>query len=154
MKKYKIFIFPAICIIIVVGTFIFLFNLRGKVEEKNYNVNETEETSSTNVENVSSEENEVVNNEISNDTDINLLENKTDEPTVYDQNQEIGATDKKAQAIDLVKKQWGEDSTVTFRCDHVTSSGEYVIAVISKDSASVKNYFKVNLEENTVEVDY
>jgi len=154
MKKYKIFIFPVICVIIVVGTLIFLFLLTKKVEEKKYNINGIEETSSSNIENESTEKNEVENNDLSNNTEINLLENKTDEPTVYEQNQEIEATDKIEQAINLVKKQWGEDSTVTFRCDHVTSNGEYVIAVISKNSASVKNYFKVNLEEKTVEVDY
>lgn len=74
--------------------------------------------------------------------------------TIYETNPDLGATDRKQEAIELVKKEWGEDNTVTFRCDYVTESGEYRIAVISTETASVKNYFTVNLENKTVEVEY
>ena len=48
----------------------------------------------------------------------------------------------------------GEDNTVAFRCDSVTGNGEYIIAVISKKTASVKNYFRVNLAHQTVILEY
>ena len=63
-------------------------------------------------------------------------------------------TNKKQEAIDKVKEVWGEDNTVTYRCDSVTNDGEYIIAVVSTETMTVKNYFRVNLEKNTVEVDY
>ena len=39
-------------------------------------------------------------------------------------------------------------------CDQVTSNGEYIIAVVSLETASVRNYFRVNLNNKTVEVKY
>lgn len=107
-------------------------------------------------------------NAIENELSTNSVENKVieDEPiiqnvtevkkqgTAYETSSDTGTTDRKQDAIALVKEKWGEDSTVTFRCDSVSSNGEYIIAVVSKESASVKNYFRVNLSTKTVEVDY
>ena len=56
--------------------------------------------------------------------------------------------------LKLVKEKWGEDDTVSFTCDSITSDGEYVVAVNSIQKASVLNYFRVNLEKKTVVVDY
>lgn len=117
-------------------------------------VNNTQETENivNEVEN-KVEENIVVENKV----EEPLIENKTEVPEqgkVYEENSDVGTTDKKQQAIALVKDKWGEDSTVTFRCDSITSDGEYIIAVVSSQTASVKNYFKVNLEAGTVEIDY
>lgn len=113
------------------------------------------------------EENNVDKNLVNTNTSKNEVEKETkEEPivenvtklepqgTVYETNSDIGTTDKKQQAIDLVKEKWGEDETVSFRCDSVNSKGEYVIAVVSKETATVKNYFKVNLNTKSVEIDY
>ena len=117
-------------------------------------INNTQETENVvnEVEN-KVEENTVVENKV----EEPVIENKTEVPeqgNVYEQDNDIGSTDKKQQAIALVKDKWGEDSTVTFRCDSITNDGEYIIAVVSSQTASVKNYFKVNLEAGTVEIDY
>ena len=124
----------------------------------------------TNITNEIVEENIIVNDIYSenkiDENKVEEVENKVEEPiienvtkvepqgTVYESNSNVGTTDKKQEAINLVKQTWGEDDTVTFRCDSVNSKGEYIIAVVSKESASVKNYFKVNLNTKTVEVDY
>lgn len=148
MKKYKKFIFPIICVLVVVITFALLFDLRNKVEEKNYNVNDIE------VENIIDEENEIE-NEVSNTNVVNeISENNTTNTSAYEEDEEIGSTSKIQEAINLVKEKWGNDNTVTFRCDNIKSNGEYVIAVVSKTSASVKTYFKVNLDKQTVDVVY
>ena len=117
-------------------------------------INNTQETENVvnEVEN-KVEENTVVENKV----EEPVIENKTEVPEqgkVYEENSDVGTTDKKQQAIALVKDKWGEDSTVTFRCDSITNDGEYIIAVVSSQTASVKNYFKVNLEAGTVEIDY
>ena len=117
-------------------------------------INNTQETENVvnEVEN-KVEENTVVGNKV----EEPVIENKTEVPEqgkVYEENSDVGTTDKKQQAIALVKDKWGEDSTVTFRCDSITNDGEYIIAVVSSQTASVKNYFKVNLEAGTVEIDY
>lgn len=97
-----------------------------------------------------------------NNVDEETSKEQTENPTtvvppsssIYESNTEVGTTDKKQEAIDLVKEKWGEDDTVNFRCDSVTADGEYIIAVVSLETASVRNYFKVNLESKTVTVDY
>lgn len=73
---------------------------------------------------------------------------------VYESNTDLGSTEKKQEAINIVKAMWGDDSTVTYRCDSITSDGKYIVAVVSLETASVKNYFKVDLTTKTAEVDY
>lgn len=131
------------------------------------NRKENTNTTNENLVNNELEENDVdknlvntIKNEVEEETETEektVIENVTKlEPqgTVYETNSDIGTTDKKQQAIDLVKEKWGEDETVSFRCDSVNSKGEYVIAVVSKETATVKNYFKVNLNTKSVEIDY
>ena len=166
-KKLKFIILPLICILVVGITFFLLFDLRNKVEEKNYNVDDIEVVENDYIattENEVEEENEVIENtskENTNDIQNNTIENKVNNQensqtatSIYEDNTDAGSTNKKEEAINLVKQKWGEDDTVLFRCDSVLNNGEYVVAVISKSTASVKNYFRVNLEKKTVEVDY
>ena len=82
------------------------------------------------------------------------LETKDFSNSVYESNTDAGTTNKKQEAINLVKAQWGADDTVTFTCDSITSDGIYIIAVTSKERAVVLNYFRVNLATKTVTVDY
>lgn len=154
-RNTKIIIAVVLIILVIV---ILCCTIGGKDKE---NTNITNETSVDNIiEDNTVIENEVDTNTISNEVEVDeepVIENVTElEPqgTVYETNSDIGTTDKKQQAIDLVKQKWGEDDTVTFRCDSVNSKGEYVIAVVSKETASVKNYFKVNLNTKLVEIDY
>ncbi len=157
-KKIKILI---IIILIILVCLICFFTFRNsKTEEVNVPVNETNEISE-NMKNIV-EENEIISNEV--EDKVNSQEETQTNPvtptdivpssSVYESNTDVGTTDKKQEAIDLVKEKWGEDSSVTFRCDSVTTSGEYIIAVVSLETASVRNYFKVNLESKTVTVDY
>lgn len=73
---------------------------------------------------------------------------------VYEEDTDIGTTNKKEEAIELVKQTWGEDNTVTFSCDSVTTDGEYIIAVTSLETATVRNYFRVNISTKSVQVEY
>ncbi|MBQ7410773.1 MAG: hypothetical protein IJW20_05280 [Clostridia bacterium] len=155
-RNAKIVIAVVLIVIVVV---VLCCTLGGKKED----TNTTNETSVNNI----AEENIVEENEVGTNTIENEVENEVDEEpiienvtelepqgSVYETNSDIGTTDKKQQAINLVKEKWGEDDTVTFRCDSVNSKGEYVIAVVSKETATVKNYFKVNLNTKLVEIDY
>lgn len=123
-------------------------------------------TNSENITNTSniSEENKIANNTVENEVaneieNTNVVENQKLETvdlsnTVYESNSDVGTTDKKQEAIDLVKNQWGEDDTVTFSCDSITSDGIYIIAVTSKERAEVLSYFRVDLTAKTVTIDY
>lgn len=92
-------------------------------------------------------------NIIENEVILDTIVNSNTQNNVYESQTDVGTTDKKQQAINLVKEKWGEDDSVTFRCDNI-SNGEYIVAVVSKQTASVQNYFRVNLEKQTVTVDY
>ena len=146
MKKFFII---AICVIIII-----LLCVYGTKDKKTENIeNSTTENVAENIlENVADENNTKEN------TVTEKIENTSSEYSItnniYDQNTGVGTTDNKQKAIDLVKNTWGEDSTVSFRCDSVTNDGIYIIAVVSKETMSVKNYFRVNLETGDVEVDY
>lgn len=151
-----------ICIILAIVAVCVLFankNLKDNNNETNSTqneliVNEIEEENIIN-------ENKVDENIIENETTVEPVKTEPNTGTsvapssaVYESDSDVGTTDKKQQAIDLVKEHWGEDSTVSFRCDSVTTDGEYIIAVVSLETASVKGYFKVNINTKSVEVDY
>lgn len=162
MKKF-ILIFLAIIIIFSVSVF------GGVMLWKNKNPEDTEFSYDNTVDENIVQENVVneVNNELTENTVINEVKNsKKNENTsneertevgssaIYEQNNDVGSTDKKQEAIKLVKEKWGEDGSVTFNCDSVTSKGEYIIAVISKETANVSCYFRVNLTNKTAEIEY
>lgn len=83
-----------------------------------------------------------------------VLQQNTGSQIYENPNTTIGATSEKQKAINLVKAQWGADTTVVFDCDHVTDDGEYIVAVVSLATAEVKNYFRVNIDTGVVEVEY
>lgn len=153
-RNEKIFI----VIVLITIVIIVLFSVFRKKDEPDIsNENLIENNIENEIEKNEIDTNTFNENEVKNEIEETIIENITEvEPqgTVYESNSDLGTTDKKQQAIDLVKQTWGEDDTVTFRCDSVNSKGEYVIAVVSKETASVKNYFKVNLKTKTVEIDY
>lgn len=155
-KKIVIIVISIILVIIVtIGAgYITFKKIRGDVDSNTVD--------NTIVENKVSQENLVNENTIEEnkveETSVKPEQSNTNvlapSDSVYETDTDLGTTDRKQEAINLVKQSWGEDSTVTFRCDEVTKDGEYIIAVISLQSASVKNYFKVNLETKSVEVEY
>ena len=151
MRKYIKYIFPILCVLIVGITFYMLFDIQNKVEEKYYQF-----------------DNVVVNNNvdedgfliIDDDTSNTVEDTNTVEETNTVEKEEIAEKDdayaktKLDQAINLVKKAWGEDNSVYFTNEGVSSDGIYTVAARDKVSTAVKNYFKVNLETKKVEVDY
>lgn len=154
-KNAKIIIAVVLVILVVVLCCVTLRNDENEIVESDDAVNDTVENSVTETNSIDDEAvNNVVENKIVEEPIIeNVIEVKP-QGTVYESNSDAGTTDRKQDAIALVKEKWGEDNTVTFRCDSVSNNGEYIIAVVSKETASVKNYFKVNLTTKTVEVDY
>lgn len=160
MSRNAKIIIAIVLVVLVIVICCFTFGKNKKEETKNENDVTVENVVDDDVENVSNLANEVETNTVENEvvedeeTVVEKVTEVKEQGTVYETNSDTGTTDRKQDAIALVKEKWGEDSTVTFRCDSVTNSGEYIIAVVSKESASVKNYFKVNLSTKTVEVDY
>ena len=166
MRNYMKCIILSVCIIIIgviCGVFFFNRNSTENVNseadtidtlevEKNIAIENTAIENISNENTIVEEQNTVVSDKLEEnkiaEEDVKNIE------TVYEQDNDVGSTDKKQEAINLVKEKWGQDESVTFRCDSVTTKGEYIIAVVSKNGSGVKNYFKVNLEKKEVEIHY
>lgn len=177
MKKSVKIGFPIVCVVIVGGTLIALANLQNKVKE-NANIKiQNNEPNSVNVvyENRNEHEN-YYDNEIENKTNTNEIENTTNTNISNTTNNVENATtvknttntttsksteetedadniSDKDRAISLVQKEWGSDPSVYFTSEGM-SSGNYIVAVRDKSNTSVKMFYKVNLQNNTVEIDW
>lgn len=154
-KKIAIIV---VCIILVVISVCAVFFSKKGNEENNTIDNEVVENilkeNEIKPENIA-EENKVENEVVEPvQTEPNTGTSVVPSSAIYESNSDVGTTDKKQQAIDLVKNYWGEDSDATYRCDYVDSNGEYIIAISSIQSASIKGYFRVNLENKTVDIEY
>lgn len=157
-KKNNVIVW--ITIICILGILVAFYIIRNP-EEKG-NIGEISNNAVNNTVNTQVEEpvNNEVENEVTENTENTVTEDVSENTEISNKTQKEpvkpstpGITDKKQKAIDLVKKEWGEDDTVNYVFDYVNEKGEYVIAVKDRATATVKNYFRVNLETETVELD-
>lgn len=95
--------------------------------------------------------NKTMKNKTKNTIETNISKNKTNTNKAEEVKEEKTISDKD-KAIAMVQDEWGVDSSVYFTNEGL-SNGYYIIAVRDKSNTSVKMFYKVNLEENTVEMD-
>ena len=101
--------------------------------------NNTNKVSNQKVENkTENEENNIINNDVT-----NTIENIEQEEIVIKTDLD--------KAIDLVKKDWGEDNTVYFAQDGKTEKGEFIICVRDNETTGARAWYSVNVEAGTVE---
>lgn len=151
---------PIICIIVIGVTFYMLHDIQNKIEkngtQNTINVPQNQTENVINEEN-NTEQNIVPENQTENET-TNTAENTNVSNSANTTNPasapaKPAVTDQKQKAIELVKKKWGKDDTVDYVFDYINENGEYVVAVKDRATATVKYYFRVNLETGTVELD-
>lgn len=167
INKIKV-IFILVCIFIIGITFYMIHDIQNKIDlndnsmsiedrnedenSENIEIEKTEDTEEVIIENtvpfeeLSEEEKKEIDQKLS--SKENTVINESTLPA------KPAITDKKQKAIELVKKKWGDDDTINVVFDHVNENEEYIVAVRDKSTATVKYYFKVNLDKETVEVDY
>lgn len=164
-KDYKKIIFPAICVLVVVITFVLLFDMQKKAGEianardlNSIDMENVVDTNTTDMENTVTntvEETNTVENESVEENTAKIPTNVTaPQSAVTSGDDDKLAENKQSQALELVKQKWGSDSKVYFTNESVKSNGEYIVAVRNKSTTEVKNYFRVNIETGSVEVDY
>ena len=114
--------------------------------------------------NLDKAENDVVENvtkTVSNTVETPVVENRVEDIQIAPENKivednggedsdNIYAQDKTTEAIKLVKNLYSNADNIVVMCDSVLSTGEYVVSVKDKDSQSVKAFYKVNLETETI----
>lgn len=155
-KSTKIIIAVLILALIILGVFIVTSkNDTEQVGNDNNNISQSNEVkdavnwiknevnNTEKTENEDKVENVINNNEekLDDETDNN---NKTDEkPSSEEINNQ--------KAIDMVKNDWGEDSSVTFKIDEQTEDGKYVICVVDKNTTKVLVWYDVDIKNNTIQ---
>ncbi len=151
---------PIICIIVIGVTFYMLHDIQNKIE-KNGTQN-TIDVPQNQTENVINEENNTeqnivpenqTENETTNTEENTNVSNSANTTNPASAPAKPAVTDQKQKAIELVKKKWGKDDTVDYVFDYINENGEYVVAVKDRATATVKYYFRVNLETGAVELD-
>lgn len=160
--------FPIVCILVVGGTLIALGNLSNKANKiSSKNETNTVNTSVKNevnnnvvseYPNFSYNANTVSNTNVENKVDESKKnENKTSNQDVTNNKTEVtdekNDTPDKEKALELAKKEWGEDNSVYFTNEGV-SSGKYIVAVRDKSNTAVKLFYKIDLNTKIVEVDW
>lgn len=150
-------ILPIICVIIVIVTFVLLFDMKKKTDYKsdNNNLNTENVVANTNI----VEENIVEENTITDETENNTVSNTVEntnavQSEVVSSKDDNLSSDKQAKAAKLVAEHWGEDNSIYFTNESVASKNEYIVAVRDKATTEVKQYFRVNIETGKVKVEY
>ena len=64
------------------------------------------------------------------------------------------ATSREEKAKELVKKEWGGSDGVYFACESIDSKGRYIVSVHKSKDTSKLAEFTVDIEKETVEINY
>lgn len=87
-----------------------------------------------------------------NEEDTNTIQNtineseQKEEPTSGQTGEE-----NRQKAINMAKKEWGEDDNVSFKIDEQTEDGKFVISVVDKNTTKVIFWYNVDVKNNTIE---
>lgn len=130
-----------ILIVIMLGSYIFTLQ-SDDTKENNTTNNEIVETNKIN----ETSTNEVV-NEIINEPKNEVVENEV-ENTVSSETLEESPKTSKEKAIDIVKKDWGKDSSVNFSVQGMDGNGNYIV-VVSNSDTQVLAFYSVNAADET-----
>lgn len=133
MKKTSIYI-AAIIIVIIIGILLAVkvtkdFKVKPTTSEKVDNKVENKE-----------------NNTIKNEVNINITD---EENNIVDNPEPEKPKTDLEKAIEIVKEDWGSDSSVYYAADGKTTKGEFIICVRDKNSTAALAWYTVNLEDGT-----
>lgn len=146
MKKNKVIIIILIFALIIISAFLTneLIQYINDENKKNIKTNTNINNTIKNEENINSSNNYINENE-NNNNNNNSNNNQIDEEAT-EQNIIQTNLDNQQKAIQIVKENWGEDSTVYFRYDDITAKGEYIICVRDKETTNALYFYTVNVE--------
>lgn len=161
MVNKKVVIICSIIALIIVGVIV---EIQIKKLNEIENVGEVQDTAKQNTsvnqnlatsnetENTGNEEQNIIQENTSEQNQIKGEEEKEQEPTEENtantSNTEEMAENNNLSAIDLAKKQWGEDDSVYYTIDH-QSNEIYTISVRSKSTTEQLAEYEVDVKEQT-----
>ena len=130
-----------ILMVIMLGSYIFTLQ-NNDTKENNITNNEIVENNKVN----ETSTNEVV-NEITNENINEVVENKI-ENTISSETLEESPKTAKEKAIDIVKKDWGKDSSVNFSVQGMDGNGNYIVVVSDSNTVTLA-FYSVNVSNET-----
>ncbi len=149
MKRKTSIIIIIILVIMLIAIGIFMF---GEI-----NKGSTTKPTSTNTlkdknnEIVNQIANEIVENTIKNEVKNNeTTENTTENTTIPTETFEEAPKTAEEKAINMVKKDWGEDKNVDIAIDGMDSNGNYIVAVRDSSTTEAKAFYTVNTSSGTL----
>lgn len=168
-KKKKIIVATIISIILVIAIVLLtikLINIRKNKQDItviNENlVIENKMDSNNEINNEPSNEtqdsNEIQNNIENNTIDEDIAQNTIQSTPVADPEQEVDKQtiqqedDNKEKAINIAKKDWGEDNSVYFSFEGV-NNGKYTVSVRETDTTRAIRYYHINVSDESFETE-
>lgn len=153
MERKKVII-AIILVIMVILIGVFIFGGSQKTNKANETTNANVAKNESSINNVANEvTNEVANtvvNEIANteNTKNNIQNTETSSSTETFEEEPKTAEEK---AINIVKKDWGEDNSVDVAVDGMDNNGNYIVAVRNSETTEAKAFYTVNVQNGTFE---
>lgn len=152
-KKMKVIVSILVIIIIIVGFFL-VYTLLNKntynassnqVITNNIGNSTKNELNNNDDENIIKNEVNTINNmvdnnnKIENNTANNIVENK-----IENENSEIQEKTDEEKAIEIVKKDYGNNANVSFKIEQINPNGTYVIRVMDAETSLVLQWYTVD----------
>ena len=121
--------------------------IKNKPEAKEVISNTTLNTTSNTTNKINEEKNNTTKNDVVENTVQNTIDNSFEGREEKESQTEIEEISNDEKAINLAKKEWGEDNSVTFSVEK-TNGNFYYVAV--KNNATVLCWYKVDLDTQKV----
>ena len=150
MRRSTKIIIAGLCIFVVALTLFLIFDMQRQLSKRTSN-NPIEENTATNSNSTSNVQANTTNTAKNENNTVNETVTKNEvTQNVVEQN----TVKNNETAIDLVKKKWGaDDESVYYTNEGINDTGEYLVAVRSKESTFAIANFKVNMSTKEVEID-
>lgn len=158
-RKTKILIFIIVIIVILLPIYL-LSAVNKKIDERDRNSNSTAKNKTVNEvqnkinNNTTSQANNVIENntiveknEVVNNTENNTTTNTATNTVTNNTSEETSVTNPEEKAIQIAKKDWGEDSLVYFSYDGIDgATGNYIVGVRDRENTYIKCWYYVDVK--------
>lgn len=148
-KTSTIIIFILVIMLIAIGIFMFgEMNKDSKQKTTSTNATKEDNKVGNQIANEITENtliNETISDEIVIDSSENIIENTTTSTEIFEEEPKTA----KEKAINIVKKDWGEDKIVDISIDGIDNNGNYIVAVRDSATTEAKAFYIVNTSNGT-----
>jgi len=147
----KVFVYVIVVVLVICAGVVTVKNMlkddKTIETSKNYNNIEKENKVANSVNTIENKIENVVENKSEDEEENTEIEIK---PTNPEEKEDTNKDGNKEKAIEIVKKEWGEDDSVYFEFDKIDSNGNYRIAVRQKSTTNALVWYTVDVENEKI----